>query len=371
MAHIRAHLSDVCRWSTGREIEAAEIFAASLGMAAPILLAGMSGSNDPTSGLTAALGAFAIGRVQIATGFRTHLRRQGQALAAALLAAFLAVICAGHGWLTNAALLLLAGTAAIIGGFSRDMAVATTRVILFLMIMSAVATPAQALGAKGAAGFLILVAGGALWASALDLAFGAIARRHRQVKACASPSHPMPNIHQKYTRWRRSLTSFTGWTYPLRLVLSLAVAMAIDSSWPGHHFHWIGVTAAILTKRQVEPLPVTTTQRALGTALGVAVAASTLHWGLPLRALAGAVGILAGIRPLLRERNYLAYSAMMTPLIILIIDAGRKPDGNLLFDRLVATLIGAGLVIGANFLITKLSVSRCLWAGKSLNRSDI
>ena len=63
--------------------------------------------------------------------------------------------------------------------------------------------------------------------------------------------------------------------------------------------------------------------------------------------------MLAGLRPLLRARNYLAYTAAMTPLIIVLLDAGATPGIGVLIDRLVATLIGAGLVIATNWLFGK------------------
>ena len=169
MSHVRAHLFEVCRWSAEGEIEAAEIAAAALGMAAPVLFAVVSGDLAP--GLVAAMGGLAVGRVEIAGGFRAHLRREAEALAPAILAALLAVLCASHGRLTDAALVLLVGIAATLGGFSRAMAVATTRFILFLMIVSAAVMPTQALGAKEAAGFLVLVAVGALWTSVLSSAW--------------------------------------------------------------------------------------------------------------------------------------------------------------------------------------------------------
>ena len=358
MSHVRAHLSEVCRWSAEREIEAAEIVAAALGMAVPVLLAGISGSGDPAPGLAAAMGGLAVSHVEIAGGFPAYLRGRAKALAPAILAAPLAVLCAGHGWLTDAALVLLVGIAATVGGISRAMAVATTRFILFLMIVNATATPTKALGAKEAAGFLTLVASGAIWTSALSFALGAVVRWHRGMNVSASESQPIPALRQKYARWRRSLASFAGWSYPIRLVTGIAVAAAIDLCWPDHHLHWIGLTVAILTQRQVEPVPVKMTQRALGTAIGVAVATLTLRWGLPSWALAVVVGILAGARPLLRIRNYLAYSAVVTPLIVLIIDAGHAPDSGLLLDRLLATLIGAALVVGTNLLVMRLSASK-------------
>lgn len=354
MRHLWTHLLEACRWSAEGEVEAAEVVAAALGMAVPVLLAAIGG--DPAPGLAAALGSLAIGRVGTAEGFRAHLRHQAEALAPAILAALLAVLCADRGWLTDMALVVLVGIAATVSGFSRAMAVSTTRFILFLMIVSAVTTPMKALGTKEAAGFLILVAGGALWTSALGLAVGACMRRRADVPA--SPSQPIPTIRQKYVRWRRSLTSFAGWSYPVRLVTCIAVAAAIDIGWPGHHFYWIGLTAALLTERQIELVPVKSVQRALGTAIGVAMAAFTLRSGLSAWALAGVVGLLAGVRPVVRVGNYLAYSAVMTPLIILIIDAGRVPDGSLLLDRLVATLIGAALVIGTNLLLMRFFSSK-------------
>jgi len=77
----RAHLSEVFRWSAEREIEKAEIVAAALGMAAPLLFALIRGDLSPR--LTAAMGGLAVGRVEIAAGFKTHLRREAEALAPA------------------------------------------------------------------------------------------------------------------------------------------------------------------------------------------------------------------------------------------------------------------------------------------------
>ncbi len=44
----------------------------------------------------------------------------------------------------------------------------------------------------------------------------------------------------------------------------------------------------------------------------------------------------------------------MTPLIILLLDMGRPPELAVLIDRLVATLVAAGLVIATNLLFRKL-----------------
>lgn len=87
------------------------------------------------------------------------------------------------------------------------------------------------------------------------------------------------------------------------------------------------------------------TQRVAGTILGVIGAALLLGHQLPSRVVAFNAGWLAGIRPLLRLRNYLVYSAAMTPLMVMIMGASRPADGGMLMDRVAATVIGAGIVL--------------------------
>ena len=118
--------------------------------------------------------------------------------------------------------------------------------------------------------------------------------------------------------------------------------------------HWVVLTVALLSEWQIEAFPVKTTQRALGAALGVLATGLLLFDTPPAWALAAGIAVLAGLRPLLRARNYLAYTAVMTPLIILLLDAGAAPGLGVLIDRLVATLIGAGLVIATNWLFGKI-----------------
>src|SRR5262249_21177753 len=153
---------------------------------------------------------------------------------------------------------------------------------------------------------------------------------------------------QKLARWRRSLRRLSGWQYALRLALCLAVASALRWLWPDHHLHWIALTVALLIERQIDAFPVRTTQRALGTIVGVLASGLLLSVKPPVWALVSGIAVLASMRPFLRVRNYLAYSAVMTPLIITILDAGKPLDAGVLIDRLIATLIGGSLVIGAN-----------------------
>jgi hypothetical protein len=128
----------------------------------------------------------------------------------------------------------------------------------------------------------------------------------------------------------------------------LILGAVADHAWPGRHLHWIGLTVALLTSRHAELAPVKTTQRVLGTAIGVTSAELALQAGTPAWLVVVAIGLLAGARPLLRTGNYLAYSTVMTPLVALMIDGGRPLEAGILADRLLATLAGAVAVVAAS-----------------------
>jgi hypothetical protein len=351
----KAHLAATFHWSGATPIEAADVLATGLGMAIPVLLATLNGHI--TLGLLAAAGSLGVGRVDIGKSFRSRLTRLTRSLVPAILATSLAILFRGSGWVTAVALVLLSAIAATISGFSRVVAVEATRFVVFLTIVSALPIPPASPDPWRPVVFFLLIVTGALWTALLSFFLG-MALRDRATRSGA-PNEPAqsPTLRQKYIRWKRSLSTLAGWSYPIRLVSGLSLAAAMDILWLGHHLHWVLLTVAILTGRQVEPASVKTTQRAIGTALGVVVAGLFLRLELPLWALILLIGLLAGLRPLLRNRNYLAYSVVMTPLVILIIDAGRTPENGILVDRLAATLIGALLVVAASLLFGRLSHS--------------
>jgi glutathione peroxidase len=91
----------------------------------------------------------------------------------------------------------------------------------------------------------------------------------------------------------------------------------------------------------------------LGTAFGVLLAALFLFYWPPASLLVGLLALLAAARPVARSGNYLLYSLIQTVIIIIILDGGRAPEPGLLWDRLVSTLAGAGLVVGCNALFAQ------------------
>ncbi len=362
----KAHVAAALRWQGEARAEPAAILAAALGMAGPVAV-GVATGQVPL-GLAGAVGGLAVGNASLGPSAKAQVRELGAALVPAALAAVAAAAIAARGTLTDGLLVLLACAAAMAGGYSRPMSVATTRFILFLIVTINVAGAAPQRVALP-----ILIVAGALWTALASLALGGLARSLGSrapaarggepaagdaATAAGGGEAPAATAAQGLARWKKTLTGVASRNYTLRLGICLTVAGILRSMWPEHHLYWIALTAALLCERRVEAFPIKTTQRAFGTALGVMLAYAFVACNVTGWALAGAIGILAGLRAWLRTKNYLAYAIAMTPLIILIMDAGRPLGSGVLMDRLVATLIGAALVVCVNLLIGGRSSAR-------------
>jgi hypothetical protein len=348
----KAHLAETFRWSTETQVELVAMLSSGLGLAGPILAGAVAG--HPTLGLVGSAGSLMVGRIGRKPLASPQMRDLAAVLAAGLAAWIAGALIADRGALTNSLVVLLAAGAAVFSGCSRLTAVATTRFIFALIITVGLmgVTPHRI-------GLVALMIAGGLWTALLTLLLGAAVRAVDGIRRLSPPPDtveaPSYSAKQMRIRWKSSLGQLGGWQYPLRLTVCLAIAECIASLWPGHHAQWIPLTVVLLTRRVLEATPVRTTQRALGTVLGVMVASVLLAWHPPVWGIAILVGPLGGVRPLLRARNYLLYSLVMTPLILLMLDAGRAADLGVLFDRVLATLIGSGLVLSAGMVVSHLT----------------
>lgn len=331
----RAHLNAVLHWSPDTRAGAADILAAALGMGVPMLLAGWAGHLP--LGIAAALGSLAITGVDAHASARVHARALAAALLLAVLAGLTAALTSGHGTASEAMVIAIVGVAALFSGYSRPLAVATTRFVLFLLMALNVAT-----NLHHPAALLLPLAAGALWTAGLHLLLARLLP-----VAPKPPEAPHRGIThaQRWRHWRNTLAQPAGWQYTLRLVGALCCAALLGHLWPGHHGGWIAMTVALLTQRQPEPFAPKSTQRVLGTILGVGLAAVLVGQPLPWWGVTLGAAVLAGARAMLRLRNYLAYSVVMTPLILMIMGAGMEGHAMALSDRVLATLAGAVLVL--------------------------
>jgi len=336
------HIREAMRWRGDEPIDWTSMAAAGLGMAGPLALAAHNGHLN--IGLAGAVGSLLMGTGSAGRTIGDLGYNELKILATLAVAAIIVAIISDHGVWSNAAVVLVAGIAALIGGYSLQLSVSTGRFIVFLCI-----TFSAASGHEDAVSIFPLICLNAACTSALIFAFGAVKRSIHEPGPLAEPTDvPSFTLRQKLNRWFGLLCTLKGWQFPLRIVICLGIAVAIATYWPTHRFFWIALTVALVCQRPLEPWPLRTTQRAIGTCIGVVIAAIAITQALPSWALITLLGLLSTFRLGLQKRNYLLFSAFITPVVMLILDAGRPVESNLLFDRLVATIIGSALVILVN-----------------------
>ena len=343
------HVMEMLGWTAHQPVGWRAILGAVLCVAVPAA-AGLLFGRGPI-GFAVAMGAMLFGGPESAEqgGTQEAGRRSLTGIfVSALFVALappIATLCTRWSWGDAAAIALVAMLAAI-SGYNRRFAMATMRFIIFLVMSMSIA--GQPGGNPG--GVALLLSLGAIW--------GAIIRAGLRPAKAPTPE-PATMAAQKLTRrqgiirLKRVLRTAEGWQYPIRLALALGLSSILRHLWPDQHFSWVLVTAVLLVERQPEALPVKTTQRALGVVVGVALTGLVLAELRSSIAIAALVCLLATLRPWLRARNYLAYSAAMTPLVLLVMDLGKPIGGTVLIDRLIATLLGAVIVIAVNLFAVR------------------
>ena len=122
-AWAKAHLGEALRWNRETEFEFTEGIIAGLGFVGPILLAALFG--DLPLGLAASAGSLPIGTVAAGRSAVEQARNLAVALIPTLCAAGLAVALADAGWQDKVLVVLLAGIAALLGGYSRTAVIVT------------------------------------------------------------------------------------------------------------------------------------------------------------------------------------------------------------------------------------------------------
>ena len=338
---MRRFLANMLRWSPDGQPRPVQILTAMFGVVAPIVLGAATGHLE--LGGAACIGSLALSGAEPGRDLREHLAALTHAFVAGLAAMPIGAALAQRPEAVVIGVPIVAALAATLGGMSRPLARATTQFILFVVIATSFAE-------RGIAPLeltLAFVLGGA-WTAAVSL----LLRRLLPADVASQDAAPAkPPLRALVRRWWRSLAGMTAWQYTVRISIALAVAEVLQYLWPGHHGHWIALTVAIVLRRQIQEGPTLTLQRALGTLCGVALAAVLLLWSLPLWAVVLSVAALAGARPILRAGNYTAYAAIMTPLIILLMELGQQPSASVIVDRLVATIVGCTLVFAADHLV--------------------
>jgi hypothetical protein len=335
-----------------RASQAPQAVAAMLGLAGPIAVGALTGHAG--IGMAASLGGLAMSGDGKGETFREQAPSLIYTWVAGGAAMFTGSAIAGHGVLTAFGIPALAAVAGFFGGISRPLVRATTQFMLYTII-------AANLGLRGVhpLGLMLLFSLGAAWTAGLSLALRPLFRALRlfpNPSPAANPAQPPRySARQLLRRWRSSLAHLSGWQYPLRIGLCLVAGGAFEWIWPDHHGYWVLITAVIVVQRNLQTALIRPLQRAAGTALGVLLIGLLLLGSSSIWATIAMIAALAGARPLLKDANYTAYAAVMTPLVILLLDFGQEPSWAVVIDRLAATLSGCVLALTLGYL---------LWSGR-------
>lgn len=159
------------------------------------------------------------------------------------------------------------------------------------------------------------------------------------------------SFKRKFTHWWHSFYYLSGWLFFLRLLTCLFVAEICAYIWQNPHSYWIATTIAIVVQRNPREAVRKKIQRSLGTCVGVLCASILLLWHPKQWLIITLISVLAGLRPVLKARNYTVYTIVMTPLVMLLFDLVHPPHVEILMERLIATLLGAFIAFVFGYLL--------------------
>ncbi|MFJ8138556.1 FUSC family protein [Streptomyces sp. NPDC096013] len=150
---------------------------------------------------------------------------------------------------------------------------------------------------------------------------------------------------------RNVLLSSGSWRYGLRLAVCIGLAQILVSTVPVARSYWVALTITFVLKPDFGSVFSRALLRALGTVVGLVIAAAVLSavsrgWWDVLVLL-----LLAPLIPALTPRGYGYQTAAITPVILLLSDILNHQGTALLLPRLVDSLIGCGIALVAGYLL--------------------
>lgn len=129
-------------------------------------------------------------------------------------------------------------------------------------------------------------------------------------------------------------------------------AMSQTLVWlkPDHHTYWMSLTVVLVVQRNLATAFKRAGQRSAGTLVGVLLTTLFLTGPVSTWGMVCIIALLAAARVVLIEKNYTAYTVVMTPLIILLLDFGQPPSLVVIIGRLIATLVGCTVAFSLGYL---------------------
>jgi uncharacterized membrane protein YccC len=136
-----------------------------------------------------------------------------------------------------------------------------------------------------------------------------------------------------------------AWTFTARLMVSTGVAGVITQVVSLQRSYWVVLTVAIILKPDYGSVFARALQRGLGTVGGAVLGAAILAIVPYGPWLLIPFGLLAGLLPYGKARNFGLTAVFLTPLVVLLIDLQAGGGWRLALDRLLDTLIACVIVL--------------------------
>ncbi|MFJ9341486.1 FUSC family protein [Streptomyces sp. NPDC101733] len=150
---------------------------------------------------------------------------------------------------------------------------------------------------------------------------------------------------------RDMMMSRASWRYGLRLALCIGLAQSLVSLVAVERSYWVALTVTFVLKPDFGSVFSRAVLRALGTAVGLVLAAAVLSevprgwWDVPVMAL------LAALIPAFSAKGYAFQTAAITPVILLLSDLLNHQGFDLIRPRLLDSLIGCAITLVAGYLL--------------------
>lgn len=162
---------------------------------------------------------------------------------------------------------------------------------------------------------------------------------------------PAPLRLRLRDRTREVLLSADSWHYGLRLALCLGLAQTLVSTVTVPRSYWVPLTVTFVLKPDFGSVFSRAVLRALGTVVGLVLAAAVLEtvprggWEAPV------VAVLAAALPMVSRRSYGLQTVVMTPLILILSDLLSHQGVHLIAPRLLDSLLGCAIVLVAGYAL--------------------
>jgi uncharacterized membrane protein YccC len=151
--------------------------------------------------------------------------------------------------------------------------------------------------------------------------------------------------------WLESVSGPLAWVAALRLTLCVALAELAALLLPLERSYWITLTVGIVLKPDFGSVFGRAVLRGLGTMVGVVAGSVVLATGTRGWLLVVLVAVFAAGVPIGKTRNFGIQAAFITPLIIVQMDLTTRGDWEVVFARLLDTVIGCAIVLVFGYLL--------------------